>query len=358
MSNVGPFRSSWRLSVALLLAVALLVVAVPGTLLAAPTARPAASWNYVYYTVQPGDSLIKIALRYGVSQSTLMEINGISNANHIYVGQVLKIPAAASGCGSYHTVQYGQTLSGIAVYYGVSQSALAQANNISHWSYVYAGQKLCIPGTGGPVYQPGPGFYYVVRPGDTLSAIAWRQGTTVYAIMAANGLASANKIYAGQKLLIPGTGYVPPAPPPYQPPPYQPPPPKPQPTPVPSQMVWTGLYYNNTGFGGTPVLVRQDAAIQFDWGAGSPAPSINSNSFSALWTTSAYFGGGSYRFYATADDGVRIYVDDKLVVDGWGVHPAQGYFGDVALGAGYHTVRVEYFEAEGMASIKVNWAKL
>lgn len=355
MQIVGSFRSVWRAGVALLLAVTLLVTALPHISLAAPQARPAASWNYTHYTVKPGDSLGKIAIRYGVSQRTLMEINGISNANHIYVGQVLKIPAAYTGCSFYHTVQHGQTLSGIAVYYGVSQSALAEANKLPYWSMVYTGQKLCIPGSGGPVYQPGPGHYYVVCPGDTLSGIAWRHGTSVHAIMAANGLAHANKIYVGQKLLIPGSGYVPPAPPPYQPPP-----PKPQPTPVPqpSHSVWTGLYYNNVGFGGTPALVRQDAAINFDWGAGSPAPAINSNSFSVLWTTSAYFNGGTYRFYATSDDGVRVYVDDKLVLDGWGVHPAQGYFGDVALGAGYHTVRVEYFEAEGMASIKVNWAKL
>jgi LysM repeat protein len=360
MARKGILKSPWQAGMALLLAIVLLVVALPSVSMAAPLERSTTSSYYLYYTVRPGDTLNRIALNYGVSAQTLMQINGIYNPNHIYVGQVLKIPKAATGCAFYHTVKAGQTLSGIAVHYGVSMYALAEANNIHHHSYIYAGQSLCIPGTGGPIYvDPDPGYgygdYYIVRPGDTLSAIAYRFGTSVYAIMSANNIAHPNRILVGQKLFIPGHYAPPPKP---QPHPY-PPQPQPKPTPVPPPAItWTGLYYNNTGFGGTPALIRQDGAVNFDWGLGSPAPSINSDSFSAIWTTTPYFNEGTYRFYATSDDGVRIYVDDKLIVDGWGVHPAQGYFGDIYLSAGYHSVRVEYFENTEAAVIKVNWTKL
>jgi LysM repeat protein len=354
-------KSPWRVGMALLLAIVLIAIAVPGASLAAPSERPAAS-SYSYYTVRHGDTLLRIASRHGVSLYQLMQVNGIYNANHIYVGQVLKIPTVAA-CAFYHTVKYGQTLSGIAVHYGVRLSALAQANNLSTTSHIYAGQSLCIPGTGGPVAPapgPGPGSYYVVRPGDTLSAIALRYGTTVHALMSANNIMHPNRILTGQKLFIPGYGYTPPAPPP--PPPHYPPKPKPTPTPPPPPPhavgPWTGLYYNNTDFSGAPAVIRQDPAVNFDWGLGSPAPGIGPTNFSAIWTTTAYFSEGGYRFYALSDDGVRVYVNDQLIIDAWRVQPADiGYFADVYLGAGYHSVRVEYFQAEGVSSIKAHWAK-
>lgn len=353
MTRKSGFRSPWQAGVAFFLALALLFAVMPGVSLAAPSERPMAS-NYIYHTVKSGDTLTRIAARYGVTVNTLMQVNGIRNPNHIYVGQVLKIPTGPAGCAFSHTVRYGQTLSGIAAYYGVNMYRIAEANRLDHLSRLYAGQVLCIPGTGGPVH-PGPvdpgGLYYTVRPGDTLSAIALRYGTTVYAIMSANNIAHANRILAGQKLFIPG-GYAPPKPPTHYP--------QPTPTPQPPTSVgpWTGLYYNNVNFEGAPVVVRQDAAINFDWGFGSPHPSINPDYFSVLWTTTANFREGTYRFYATSDDGVRVYVDDKLVVDGWGIHPAQGFFGDIYLSAGYHTVRVEYFEHTERALIQVNWARL
>lgn len=351
----------WRAAMVLFLALALTLGSLPGVSLAAPMERPLAD-NYVYYTVRPGDVLSRIALHYGVSAQTLMQINGITNPNHIYVGQVLKIPKAGTSCAFYHQVTAGQTLSGIAQYYGVSLYALANANNVSHTSYVYTGQSLCIPGTGGPVYVPpqpdyGQGQYYTVRAGDTLSGIAYRFGTSVGAIMNANNIAHPNHIWAGQRLFIPGRYTPPPAP---QPPMYPPPAPAPQPTPVPPPpaFTWTGLYYNNIDFGGSPVLIRQDSVIDFNWGFGSPAQALGNDMFSVIWTASPHFNEGTYRFYATSDDGVRIYVDDKLVVDGWSIHPGQGYFGDIYLGAGHHSVRVEYFEHSEVALIKVHWTRL
>ncbi|MBI3961106.1 MAG: LysM peptidoglycan-binding domain-containing protein [Chloroflexi bacterium] len=334
--------------------VALLLVALPAAALAAPaqaeTASPQA--HYVWYTVQPGDTLSKIALRYGTTVSALMSVNGLSNANHIYVGQRLKIPTESGSCVRYHTVTYGQTLSGIAAWYGVSTHSLAQANNITNYNRVYSGQSLCIPGwSAPPAPPPSGGFWYKVTYGDTLSRIALRYGTTVWAIMAANNLSSANRILVGQSLWIPG-GYAPPPSPG----------PKPTPTPPPASPPltggpWTALYYNNKELSGTPVETRVDGKIHFDWGAGSPSAAVNSDDFSALWTSINSFEAGTYRFMTTADDGVRVYVDGALVIDNWKVQPAAESSGEIALTAGSHTVQVRYFEESGLASIYVRWAK-
>jgi len=123
---------------------------------------------------------------------------------------------AWSGCGSSYTVQWGDTLSGIAAYCGTSVYALQSANpGLGYWAY--AGQVLNIPGG---TWDNGSGYStYVVARGDTLKIIAARYGTTVGALASLNGIYNYDLIYVGQRLSIPGGGYVPPAPP-YTPPSY------------------------------------------------------------------------------------------------------------------------------------------
>ena len=129
----------------------------------------------------------------------------------------------------------------------------------------------------------------------------------------------------------------------------------PYPTATPATIPWRGEYYANMDLLGSPSLVRDDPAIDFDWGYGSPAYGFPADNFSVRWVRTSYFGGGTYRFYANADDGVRIWVDDQLILDQW--HPATGrtYSVDRTLGAGPHTVRVEYYEDTQVAKIKVWW---
>ena len=89
---------------------------------------------------------------------------------------------------------------------------------------------------------------------------------------------------------------------------------------------------------------RQDPTIDFVWGEGSPDPALPGNGFSVRWTKTQYFGAGRYRFTAVADDGVRLYIDGKRVIDQW-LGPANTEFSYVAdLGEGMHTIRMEYFE--------------
>jgi LysM repeat protein len=93
-------------------------------------------------------------------------------------------PQTAYTCVAYHTVKFGDTLNSISRLYNVSVQALMAANNIYNPNLIYAGQTLCIPGTAPvPPVPPKPpcGTYYTVQWGDTMSSIAVRYGTTVQA---------------------------------------------------------------------------------------------------------------------------------------------------------------------------------
>lgn len=156
------------------------------------------------YTVKSGDTLSAIASRYGMTVNALVTLNGIKNANLIYPGQVLRVADSGQGSTvsqkattalttSTYTVRYGDTLSGIASRYGTSVSALASLNGISNPNWIYPGQVLKL--SGGSSTRS-----YTVRSGDTLSGIASRLGTSWTALKAKNGIANANLIYPGQTL--------------------------------------------------------------------------------------------------------------------------------------------------------------
>jgi hypothetical protein len=121
--------------------------------------------------------------------------------------------------------------------------------------------------------------------------------------------------------------------------------------------LWRGVYYNSTDLTGMPALVRNDPHINFDWGTGAPGPGVNADHFSVEWNTSLYFDGGNYVFSATADDGVRVWVDDQLLIDEWHAHLPRTYSATKYLGPGYHQVRVTYFERTGKAAVRVWWAR-
>ncbi len=113
-------------------------------------------------------------------------------------------------------------------------------------------------------------------------------------------------------------------------------------------------YYNNTDLQGAPALVRQDNAIDFNWVNDSPTPAINTDNFSVRWTRTQYFGAGQYQFSATADDGVRLYVDNQLIIDEWHGGSAV-YNATITLAGGQHTIKVEYMEQYAFANIKLDW---
>lgn len=118
----------------------------------------------------------------------------------------LLVPQAALAEGKVHKVKQGETLYSIARHYGTTVNAIAKANGIRNRNRIYVGQRLRIPGTGSGSKgrQSSSGGFHVVRRGENLSMIARRYGTSISAIVKANGIRNANRIYVGQRLRIPG----------------------------------------------------------------------------------------------------------------------------------------------------------
>lgn len=121
---------------------------------------------------------------------------------------------------------------------------------------------------------------------------------------------------------------------------------------------WKGEYWTNRNLDGTPALMRNDKAVQFNWESLSPAVGIPKDEFSARWTRNLSFENGAYRFSAQADDGIRIKVDGKTIINEW--HQSNGddiYTASLDL-SGSHTLTIEYYEAKGLAMIKVWWSRV
>jgi LysM repeat protein len=171
-----------------------------------PTQPPPTGGSY--YTVQPGDNLFRISLRFGLPWTTVAAANNIFNPSVIYVGQALFIPAGGTvppptGGPIVHTVAVGETLQIIAARYGTTWQVIAAANNLANPNVIFVGQRLTIRGsspTPAPVPLPQT---YVVQRGDNLTNIAARFGKTVQAIMTANNIANPDTIFPGQLLTIP-----------------------------------------------------------------------------------------------------------------------------------------------------------
>jgi LysM repeat protein/uncharacterized protein YvpB len=188
---------------------ALCAVLILGVLGAAPAV--AQDGENPTHVVQPGENLFRVALRYGVTVDAIMAANSLTNRNLVYAGQVLIIPLRSEGTAAgpsapapmgtaSHAVARGETLFSLARRYGVSVSAIMQANGVSDPNRIYVGQVLTIPVPA----SGGTSVRHTVAPGETLWRIARRYGVGVNAIIAANGIANPNRIYAGQVLTILG----------------------------------------------------------------------------------------------------------------------------------------------------------
>ena len=170
----------------------------------APTVPATAEATHV---VGPGENLYRIALRYGTTVQALAQLNGITNHHHVVAGQALRIPGGSTAPApayqpahtvATHTVQAGETLAAIAMRYGVTTWTLAQANSIANPSLIFRGQVLVIPRTSSTAHEPalapaagsGGGKRIVVDLSEQ-HLYAYQGGALIYSFVASTGMAGA-----------------------------------------------------------------------------------------------------------------------------------------------------------------------
>ena len=117
-----------------------------------------------------------------------------------------------------------------------------------------------------------------------------------------------------------------------------------------------GEYFNNIDFTDS-TLTRIDSTINFDWGSGSPDSAIANDTFSVRWTGEiASRFSETYTFRTTADDGVRLWINDQLIIDNLVEQSPTSNEGSIALVAGKKTnIRLEYYENSGDALAQLSW---
>ncbi|BAZ08038.1 PA14 domain-containing protein [Calothrix sp. NIES-3974] len=118
-----------------------------------------------------------------------------------------------------------------------------------------------------------------------------------------------------------------------------------------------GEYYDNINFTNLR-LTRTDPTINYNWGTGSPDPLIAPDTFSVVWSglIEAKYN-ELYTFYTTTDDGVRLFINDQLVINSFIDQPATERSGSITLEAGKkYDIRMEYYERAGLASARLEWS--
>lgn len=145
--------------------------------------------------------------------------------------------------------------------------------------------------------------------------------------------------------------------------PVQPTPAPPWPSQAPDLAVvqnqWRAQYFNNTDLAGQPVAAQYEPRgfypLDKYWGAAAPGGGLGTDYWSARFEGQFYFTLGDYEFLAQSDDGVRVYIDNILLINGWFDGRVQSGNRFNQVGEGYHTIRVDYFERSGNAYVRVLW---
>ncbi|HGY5538386.1 MAG TPA: LysM peptidoglycan-binding domain-containing protein [Prochlorococcus sp.] len=171
------------------------------------------------HKVTSGETLSSIAARYKVRQQDLIALNNLRDANNIYIGQTLKLPGSASSgiraSASRHKVTRGETLGTIAVRYKVRQQDLIALNNLRDANHVELGQTLKLP-QGAVIPKPKPtakpkpvaikakpnATSHTVARGQTLTQIARAYDVSVASLISINNIANPNKLLVGTKLSL------------------------------------------------------------------------------------------------------------------------------------------------------------
>ena len=119
--------------------------------------------------------------------------------------------------------------------------------------------------------------------------------------------------------------------------------------------LWYAEFWTNQELRGTPIMTRWDRTIDFRWWGGAPDPRVGDDNFSVRWTRAVPFEAGNYRFFATMDDGMRVWINDQLIIDSWTRSQEHTVSVDRFIPAGTHNIRVEHFEDGGQATAIFRW---
>lgn len=203
------------------------------------TAQEATTGQQLTHVVRNGETLYRIALRYGVPMDAIAAANSIANFNTIYVGQSLVIPGLGMPTTSadvenplvasppiVHTVSAGETIEAIASTYGTTVDNILKANGIANPNLISVGQQLNVwseisaqtqealvesvesapveAQPEAPAAPPQPQVVHTVQRGEFLAQIARRYSVNTGDIIRANNISNPDRIYAGQQLVIPG----------------------------------------------------------------------------------------------------------------------------------------------------------
>ncbi|MBC8155194.1 MAG: OmpA family protein [Bacteroidetes bacterium] len=119
-----------------------------------------------------------------------------------------------------------------------------------------------------------------------------------------------------------------------------------------------GVYYRGTRFE-HPVLTRQDSALNFNWPTGGPVVGLPLSHYSVRWTGTLLAPvTGSYQFSARADEGIRVWVDNQLVVESWPATSNQRFEGSLMLQAGRrYDIWVDYYSTRAGGTVQLFWQR-
>ena len=187
------------------------------TVLAAMALTPIASHG-ANVTVKSGETLSDISARYGVSMNSLMRLNGIRNSDHVEAGQTLRLPGGVAAGKGRHNVRSGDTLSGIAAQYRVSERQLMAINGLSSADHVEIGQTLKLPSNAVlpqakpkasakpvPIQAKPNAISHTVARGQTLTQIARAYDIPITSLVSINAIQNPNQVNIGTQLMLRST---------------------------------------------------------------------------------------------------------------------------------------------------------
>ncbi len=192
----------------LLVLVSLIVIG--GSPAAAQDGGTGAPSGSTIHIVQKGETLTRIAIRYGITVETIVRVNGLRDPSAISVGQRLLIPNAAPGSPGIpteFTVGVGDSFLTLVARFGVTPQQIAQQNKITNTHLLFIGQRInVLEGANSGDKGVQRGWLHTVAPDETIWRIALRYSLPVEVILRANALRRPAPLYVGQRLVIPDLG--------------------------------------------------------------------------------------------------------------------------------------------------------